>query len=273
MVSGEELYKFIENSQFHCRYSHSSTCYESELNDRLRLLELLVNMIDLESLGYSRDVYGKDILHYKHMKEFRVAIDAYIRDDDEEIDSQSSNRKFVKPYLERVAYYHDIKILENQSSKYYINILKVFKYVYDLIQNNKTLASLILSLWWVQRIFAGRWQPDEFSDEIHALIDDENSDYDYIMELMLKPHINTLRNLSSNGCEECEEPDENLINDFKESYGCRVGADDATYGSCFHLIVPIYNIIRDAILNPKSLQNSEQLRQFVSLITNFRKYV
>ena len=226
-------------------------------------------MIDLEPLGYSRDIYEKDFRDYEHLKKFRIDIDTYIHDD-EKID--------VKPYLERVAYYHEIKILENQSSEYYINIMKVFKYVFDLIQNNKTLSSLILNLWWVQRIFAGRTYPDEFSDEINKLIDDEKSDWLYIMELMLKPHINTLRNLLSE--EKQNELDENLnklneniINEYKESFTCYYGADDAVYGHHFLLIVPIYNITRDAIFNPESIRNSEQLQQLVSLISNFRKYI
>lgn len=267
MESSEELYNFIKDSEFYYRCSHSSTYYESELNDRLCLLELLVCMIDLESLGYPKDVYKKDILHYEWMKKFRVAIGSHIHDD-KEID--------VKPYLERVAYYHNIKILENQPPEYYINILKVFKYVYDLIQNNKPLASLIINLWWVQRILAGRTEANEFSDEINVLINDEKSDWNHIMELMLKPHINALRFLLSEELDDKLDEkfiNENLINDFKKSYACYYGADDAAYGNYFTLIIPIYNIIRDAIFDPESIENSEQLQQLVSLLSNFRKYI
>lgn len=255
------------------------------LNKRT-LLNKLWLMNDFKALGYPDSTSG-DLYHQFYVHAF------------EEHDEIAIIRKDVEKYIHGdrfpldVEYYltsikqnnYKITIRPNQPLQYYLDLLKMFAYVYDLIQKDKRISLLINSAQWINDILSGDTTEEIFWDDgvVHYTgIDNEKGENtSLIMKTQIEPHIKVLqRFLAQRKGEEGEGIDTsslppsnpNLNESMKESVHCWYGADNYAYEYHFSLIDTIYEIVNDALIHPNTFHESPLFRQFVELLPKSEQY-
>lgn len=267
VLTSENLYKFIKGSHFYYEYCKDGERNDSELICRQRLLNLLFEMIDIEVLGYDQNIYMIEIDNHYSLRAFYEHAVAMLGNDTKEIN--------VNPYIERTAFYHDIQILKNQPSTYYINVLKTFKHVYELVHDNEKIRLLVLSMWWLNRILTGRARLKEFDEDIRKIMNDKelNKDIYYVMTKQMEPHLVNLKSLMENDGD--VDVDDILFDSLDKclddslEYSPYDSYEPSIYGTNFKFIVPMYDILVDGILHPDTFHKTKLFRAFVTVLNDF----
>ena len=253
------------------------------LNKRA-LLYRLWSMTDLKALGYPDstcgDMYGFFRTTFEMHEAFvpiRKDVEKYIQGDGYPLD--------VEHYLNSIKQNnYQLIIQPNQPFQYYLDLLKMFAYVYDLIQKDKRVSLLINSLQWINDILSGDLVDVIYWDDgaVHYLdIDNEKGDKtSLIMITQIEPHIKVLRKLLSQrrGGKEGDTSspllpsDPDLDESMKESIHCWYGADNYAYEYHFSLIDTMCEIVNDALIHPNTFHESPLFRQFVELLPKSEQY-